>query len=99
MAKAARAATSGQLKRGRRLGGKPREQTPFLVWPEEGPAAIEGEVREKWDGEYGPVAKLGVLSATSNLVATTGKGANAQSFTVHPGMTVNVGFNYVTLKD
>ena len=66
--------------------------TPFVAWPSEGPAWIEGRVTELWTGQYGMNATITVTASSDGLA---GKGGTP--FLV--GGRANVGLNAASLRD
>ena len=71
-------------------GGLP--STPFIAWPSEGPAWIEGRVTELWDGQYGRNATITVTACSLGL-----GGKEGAPFIV--GGRANVGLSSASLRD
>ena len=68
------------------------ERTPFIDWPPEGPAWIEGELVEVWEGTWGDNATLTITGVSGGLSPRDG-----QPFKI--GERVNVGLSPAALKD
>ena len=61
--------------------------TPFVAWPPNATAWVEGTVEELWEGKYG----------TNATIAVTNSGGLADEHRV--GAKANVGLSSATLKD
>ena len=72
--------------------------TPFVRWPGDTPAWVEGELKEIWEGKYGHNATIIVTGCSEGLTAG---GEVTASFSVEEGVgqKFNVGLSSATLKD
>jgi hypothetical protein len=61
--------------------------TPFVSWPADATAWVEGTVEELWEGKYG---------TNATIVVTNSGGLEAE---IRVGEKANVGLNSATLKD
>tara|TARA_R110000824_G_scaffold314492_1_gene501335 strand:+ start:250 stop:705 length:456 start_codon:yes stop_codon:yes gene_type:complete len=66
--------------------------TPFVSWPPEGPAWIEGNVRELWEGQYGKNATMVITGCSAGL-----GGKDSPAFEI--GGRANVGLSSASLRD
>ena len=69
--------------------------TPFVRWPSEEYAWVEGVVVELWEGKYGDNVKLKVTEAEPELTA---KGEDGD-IPILPDQELNVGLSSASLKD
>ena len=60
--------------------------TPFVKWPQDDYAWVEGTVLEIWEGQYGENVKLSIIDSGPEDGPL-------------PGSTVNVGLNSAALRD
>jgi hypothetical protein len=72
--------------------------TPFVRWPGNTPAWIEGSLTELWEGKYGTNATIIVTGCSEGLTAG---GEVTASYPVEEGVgqKFNVGLSSATLKD
>ena len=61
--------------------------TPFVAWPSNATAWVEGTVEELWEGKYG---------TNATIVVTNSDGLEAE---IRVGAKANVGLSSATLKD
>jgi hypothetical protein len=72
--------------------------TPFVRWPGNTPAWVEGELKEIWEGKYGHNATIVVTGCSEGLTAG-GEVTAAYSVEEGVGQRFNVGLSSATLKD
>ena len=71
--------------------------TPFVVWPKEDHAYVEGLLVKLWEGTHGPVARISVHEASDNVEGVTGSGDAQYRTVIEAGSEVNLGLNYAAL--
>lgn len=73
---------------------------PFVDWPRQPPAWVEGRVLRLWETKYGIAVTIKV-QARSNGLQYKGKDedGNPVNGSVEPSQEVNVGLNYAALRD
>ena len=72
------------------------DSAPFVVWPKEDYAYVEGRLEQVWEGTYGPVARISVHRASES--AESGSGDEQNRTAIEAGNEVNLGLNYAALK-
>ena len=72
--------------------------TPFVRWPGNTPAWVEGELTEIWEGKYGHNATIIATGCSEGLTAG---GGDTVAYPVegNAGQKFNVGLSSATLKD
>jgi hypothetical protein len=89
---------AGALRRGEPKGNERAlllEPTPFVKWPAEEHAWVEGEVKGLWSGNYGENVTLTVTGHSNELMGKT----RDVEVSIVTEMEVNVGLNPSTLRD
>lgn len=73
---------------------------PFVDWPDEPPAWVEGRVIGLWESQYGHNATIKVADHSTGL-QVKGKDEEGKKYTesAKAGMEINVGLNYKALED
>ena len=74
------------------------DPAPFVKWPEEDYAYVEGRLEQVWEGTYGPVARISVHRASDNAEGVIGSGDERYRTVIKPGNEVNLGLQYAGLK-
>lgn len=73
------------------------ESHPFVAWPDEASAWIEGVVQREWKGEYGAVIEL-LVEDSAQITGVTGAGEERNGgIPIRPGDVVNLGLNLAQL--
>lgn len=70
---------------------------PFVTWPDESGAWIEGVVQHAWEGDYGPVLELRV-EGSARVTGVIGAGNDKQGVAINVGDTVNLGLGLAALE-
>ena len=76
-----------------------RDHVPFVRWPEENYAYVEGRLEELWEGIYGPVARISVHKASEDAEGVIGSGDEQYSTVIEAGDLVNLNTNYAAFPD
>jgi hypothetical protein len=77
---------------------------PFVIWPEDPPATIEGVVEGRWMGQHGEVLRLRVESAYSgpsgdgDLQGVMGAASEQQITPVRPDDLININLSPAGLR-
>ena len=70
------------------------DSAPFVVWPKEDYAYVEGRLEECWEGIYGPVARISVHKASENAEGGIGSGDERYRTVIEAGNEVNLDLSY-----
>ncbi len=75
---------------------------PFIKWPEKTGkhyAYIEGRSLSVWEGKFGAVLTMTADHGEAIRAVTSTEDGEPETVKLEPGMKVNVGLNYSSLKD
>ena len=93
-----RSRTEELQKRGDAVSLNNGDSAPFVVWPKEDYAYVEGRLEELWEGIYGPVARISIHKASENAEGAIGSGDERYRTAIEAGNEVNLGLSYAALN-
>ena len=74
------------------------DSAPFVAWPKEDCAYVEGRFEKLWEGTWGPVARILVHKASENAEGVIGSGDERYRTVIEAGNEVNLGLSYAALN-